>query len=139
MGTRADFYVGIDKPEWIGSIAWDGYPTGLDDVMRGFFDGMERARFDKMVEKLAKREDWTPASDGWPWPWDDSSTTDYAYAWHDDKLWILGMVEDDAWVTWDGEKRKFTEHHGALPKFNDKNVKLGGPGSGLIVVTGGPA
>jgi len=30
MGTRADFYVGRGKTaEWLGSIAWDGYPAGL--------------------------------------------------------------------------------------------------------------
>jgi hypothetical protein len=30
MGTRADFYVGKGKKsEWIGSIAWDGYPQGI--------------------------------------------------------------------------------------------------------------
>lgn len=30
MGTIADFYVGRGpKAEWIGSIAWDGYPDGI--------------------------------------------------------------------------------------------------------------
>jgi len=29
MGTRADFYVGRgEQAEWLGSIAWDGYPSG---------------------------------------------------------------------------------------------------------------
>lgn len=30
MGTRADFYKNIEpeKMEWLGSIAWDGYPKG---------------------------------------------------------------------------------------------------------------
>jgi hypothetical protein len=33
MGTRADFYIKkADEPElvWIASIAWDGYPDGID-------------------------------------------------------------------------------------------------------------
>jgi hypothetical protein len=31
MGTRADFYVGRGgQAEWLGSIAWDGYPSGID-------------------------------------------------------------------------------------------------------------
>lgn len=37
MGTRADFYVGRgESAEWLGSIAWDGYPSGIDyqDVLR---------------------------------------------------------------------------------------------------------
>ena len=30
MGTRADFYIGRGATaEWIGSIAWDGYPDGI--------------------------------------------------------------------------------------------------------------
>jgi hypothetical protein len=29
MGTRADFYVGRGKDaEWLGSVAFDGYPSG---------------------------------------------------------------------------------------------------------------
>ena len=31
MGTRADFYIGRGaEAEWLGSIAWDGYPGGID-------------------------------------------------------------------------------------------------------------
>lgn len=31
MGTRADFYVGRGKDaEWIGSVAFDGYPDGFE-------------------------------------------------------------------------------------------------------------
>lgn len=30
MGTRADFYVGRgEAAQWVGSIAWDGYPDGI--------------------------------------------------------------------------------------------------------------
>lgn len=33
MGTRADFYIEVGnelKPkDWLGSIAWDGYPKGI--------------------------------------------------------------------------------------------------------------
>ena len=30
MGTRADLYIGRGTDaEWIGSVAWDGYPSGL--------------------------------------------------------------------------------------------------------------
>jgi hypothetical protein len=35
MGTRADFYIGCGRDsEWIGSIAWDGYPDGLSDLLK---------------------------------------------------------------------------------------------------------
>ena len=30
MGTRADFYIGKGTDaEWLGSIAWNGYPDGI--------------------------------------------------------------------------------------------------------------
>lgn len=34
MGTRADFYVRKDSQmEYLGSIAWDGYPSGIDEAV----------------------------------------------------------------------------------------------------------
>lgn len=34
VGTRADFYIGRgETAEWIGSIAFDGYPEGVDDAV----------------------------------------------------------------------------------------------------------
>lgn len=36
MGTRADFYVKrTDHLLWLGSIAWDGYPDGIDESVIG--------------------------------------------------------------------------------------------------------
>ncbi len=79
MGTRADFYVGRgEKAEWLGSIAWDGHPESIDNVVRQATTAKE---FRKAVVKFLKsRDDATLPKDGWPWPWDDSRTTDYAYA-----------------------------------------------------------
>jgi hypothetical protein len=31
--------------------------------------------------------DATRPEDGWPWPWEDSRTTDYAYAFDNGKVW----------------------------------------------------
>ena len=81
MGTRADFYIGIGPTaEWLGSIAWDGYPDGLT------IDAPDEAGFRANVAELAKRADWTSPEQGWPWPWEDSNTTDYAYAWDGAKV-----------------------------------------------------
>ena len=34
MGTRADFYVGRgENAEWLGSIAWDGYPERIPNTI----------------------------------------------------------------------------------------------------------
>lgn len=86
MGTRADFYVGrgVDA-EWLGSIAWDGYPGGIPSELLHVQD---EGAFCRLVRQfLADREDGTTPEMGWPWPWEDSRTTDYAYAFEGDQVW----------------------------------------------------
>jgi hypothetical protein len=79
MGTRADFYVGRgEQAEWLGSIAWDGYPNGIDKQILGC-QSPEAFRH-AVTSFLAKRKDKTLPEQGWPWPWQMSSTTDFAYA-----------------------------------------------------------
>jgi len=87
MGTRADFYVGRgEKAEWLGSIAYDGYPEGLtgdDGVGESLVAtpcGSEAEWRERVAKFLASRENSTQVADGWPWPWTDSGTTDWAYA-----------------------------------------------------------
>lgn len=79
MGTRADFYVGRGlSAEWLGSIAWDGYPDGIpDQIRRATDEAVFRA---EVAAFLQREESATKPEDGWPWPWEDSRTTDYAYA-----------------------------------------------------------
>lgn len=75
MGTRADFYVGKpDGLEWLGSIAWDGYC--IDHVALASTEEQFRR---SLEEFFASRDDVTRPEQGWPWPWDDSNTTDYGY------------------------------------------------------------
>ena len=81
MGTRADFYIGRgEKAEWIGSIAWDGYPNGK--VTKKVLTAKTKNGFYAAVCDLLEEEDHhsTIPEQGWPWPWDDSNTTDYSYA-----------------------------------------------------------
>lgn len=78
MGTRADFYVAReDGLEWVGSIAWDGYPEGIDaDVLTA----TSADAFGLALETFfADRDDVTLPVQGWPWPWSNSNTTDHAY------------------------------------------------------------
>ena len=79
MGTRADFYVGKGpNAEWLGSIAWDGYPDGNPaDVLEKITEHDYRAA----VELVLSNEHCGPTrpEQGWPWPWEDSRTTDFAY------------------------------------------------------------
>jgi hypothetical protein len=80
MGTRADFYIGAGKKmEWLGSVAWDGYEYDENEkhpIRTAKNEKEYRARVNKEIEG---RDDGTKPEDGWPWPWNDSSTTDYAY------------------------------------------------------------
>jgi hypothetical protein len=85
MGTRADFYVGRgESAEWLGSIAYDGYPEGEPG---GLLKIGDEAKFRKRVATmLTRRDDSSRPEDGWPWPWEDSRTTDYAYSFHEGEV-----------------------------------------------------
>lgn len=87
MGTRADFYIKsgekLEANDWIGSIAWDGYPKGLPAEIK---KAKTRAEFELAVKELATREDFTSKEEGWPWPWETSEVTDYAYVFDGDKV-----------------------------------------------------
>jgi hypothetical protein len=63
MGTRADFYVGRGADmEWLGSIAWDGYPPG---IRGGVLAATSEADFRALLSAfLAPREDVTLPNDG---------------------------------------------------------------------------
>lgn len=132
MGTRADFYVGRGKDaEWLGSIAWDGY-TIPDSIRRA----KERGAYRKAVKRfLQGRKDATFPKDGWPWPWDDSGTTDYAYAF--DKTRTYASVFGGPW--WSAKSERKDDPKGPKAEFPDmsskKNVQFGGQRSGLIVVS----
>jgi hypothetical protein len=97
MGTRADFYVGTGPTaEWIGSISYDGYPEGAPaDVIKATTE----VRFRREVERLLADPQIlsTRPSEGWPWPWTDSRTTDYAYAFRDGEV-VLSAFGDE-WET----------------------------------------
>ena len=84
MGTRADFYVGRGpEAEWLGSIAWDGYD--VDEPLRRSTN--EQQWRNRVEHFLAARDDATRPEQGWPWPWEDSRTTDFAYAYDDGRVW----------------------------------------------------
>src|SRR5271157_1998376 len=82
MGTRADYYIGTDeKAEWLGSTAYDGYPEG---VPQDLVKATTKEQFIEELNKIfAEQAHATKPEHGWPWPWEDSRTTDFAYAWDD--------------------------------------------------------
>lgn len=138
MGTRADFYKGRgEKAEWLGSIAWDGYPEGLPKKL------LKSKTLKEFKENLKSfldgRDDATLPADGWPWPWNDSELTDYAYAFERGKVyacpfgygWFIATEDEpngeDNPNFFEGKKAIFPDMR------NIKKVKLGRK-SGLIII-----
>lgn len=132
MGTRADYYLGRDGT-WLGSIAWDGYPAGQPaDLLAATTE----AEYQEALAGLLERKDASiPAVHGWPWPWEDSALTDYAYAYEDGAVWVCRF--DGPWHP-AGEELPDEEPKGshAWPLHGGvaQEVTLG-PRSGLIVAT----
>ena len=143
MGTRADFYIGRGaNAEWLGSTAWDGYPDGIrpHDKKKwpdgeSLFDATTENVFrERLAAYFNDRRDVTMPSDGWPWPWNDSGTTDYAYAFDGGKVWASSFGCE--WFDpLQEEPEDAKEDAAVFPDMSArKNVKMSGPGSGLIVV-----
>lgn len=134
MGTRADFYVGRGvNAEWLGSIAWDGYKSGIPTDLLALNDEAEyRAA---VATFLGSRKDGTTPEMGWPWPWDTSHTTDCCYTFDG------GVVLCGSWGRWyeDANRVDDDEYEGVPGEFPNmaerKNVNFGDR-SGVIFVTG---
>ncbi len=117
MGTRADFYVGKgNNAEWIGSKAWDGYEWGErlknkdnDEITSARTEQEYRGAVNSM---LKAHNDATTPDMGWPWPWDNSCTTDCAYCFVDGKLeafswgkpWDDENEDDSTAIDWAGSR-----------------------------------
>lgn len=157
MATRADFYVGRGKDAvWLGSVAFDGYPEGIElnspeidkswpfgdrhkkeDWPKGkhLFDSKTEGEFRERLERyFLYREDVSLPENGWPWPWDNSGTTDYAYALDGGKVWAScfgGVWFDPHKECPDDNKSKKT----VFPDMKSrKNVNMDMNKSGLIII-----
>lgn len=134
MGTRADFYVGTGPTaEWLGSLAWDGNRidgASKPELGERYYDdsaacwaiksAANEAEYRAAVSRLLSlNDDATLPAQGWPWPWENSHTTDYAYAFVD------GACKTFPWgkgVEW--------------PDMSDRSNFTLGKRSGVIVVGG---
>lgn len=157
MGTRADFYVGTGiNAKWMGSIGLDGYPEGIQPEKANFNQGehlLESKTEEEFLQRLAiffeKRNDVTRVTQGWPWPWETSHTTDYAYAFDKDHVNIYhfgsGPISYNDYLSYQeaksqkklpqGEQDLFNIKKAKFPNMkNVQNVTLGNR-SGLLVVT----
>jgi hypothetical protein len=142
MGTRADFYVGRgEDAEWLGSIAWDGYPDGIAHEVKAATN--EQAFRHYLARFFSSRDDVTTPGMGWPWPWATSHTTDFAYAYEaqpgaqGDAGHVYASCFGGDWQA--ALSYVDREDDGPAPVFPDmsarSNVQLGGKRSGLIVVS----
>lgn len=155
MGTRADFYIGKGKDaEWIGSIAWDGYRDGIPStILNSHRPSVFRRR---VVEWLKERNDATFPNQGWPWPWDDSSTSDCSYWYFEGRCWDVWPKISGGkgvWVPCDVAEPKWGNRGASetrqmakflkgckpveFPNMADKKQVTMGERSGLIVLTAG--
>ena len=100
MGTRADFYLKTERhylkqSDWLGSIAWDGYPEGIPDDLKKA--KTPREFVDALLRFSKNRDDWTSTDLGWPWPWETSALTDYAYIFYKNKVHIKCFDKKVKW------------------------------------------
>lgn len=138
MGTRADFYVGLGpEAEWLGSIAWDGYALAegsTEDPHLG------EAAWREYVASHADRDDWTPPEMGWPWPWTDSRTTDYAYAYVPGEDVVLFSIFGEPWMVLGTDLRwaaKPTKPD--FPDMTERQAVTYGSRSGVTLLQAGGA
>jgi len=129
MGTRADFYIGYGKDaEWIGSIPWDGYPDGApSSVVKATTEAEFRASVQQCFQENGPAS--TPET-GWPWPWNDSHTTDFAYCFEGSQVRVFCF--GSAYLGPDDDRGE----PGEFPDMTDRQNVTYGPRSGLIVVRG---
>lgn len=140
MGTRADFYVGRGKDaQWIGSVAMDGYPDGFD--RDGLLNATTEQQFREAVAaEIASRNDGTTPEQGWPWPWDDSHTSDYAYAFDGGMVFgtFSGHWFDAVAAAEDGDKEDEAADDTPVefPNMAERKNVTFSARSGLIVIGG---
>lgn len=134
MGTRAQFFIGdpmdITSREWLGTIAWDGYPDGECEGLVGCKN--QRAFKNFIRYTLAKRDDFCdPKKRGFPFPWvNNLFLTDWTYTWWDGRVQISsfnrGWIDLDRYMS-DGRVRR--GYHRRRKTTLSKNVPA--PGNGV--------
>lgn len=140
MGTRSDFYVKKEKQmEWIASKSFDGYPDGIDKHV------LESKTEEEYRENLnfffTGKDDVTLPEDGWPWPWNDSNTTNYAYIFENGKVmasYYGGILFDPLIKQEEDENEDQEGVKFDFPDMSDvKNVAFG-KRSGMTIVQSNP-
>jgi hypothetical protein len=106
MGTRADFYVGKGcDAEWIGSVGNDGFrphpggkPAGVGVAL--LHATTERNFRRALADLTTEIEDHVTPDRGWPWPWNDSRTSDCSYWFFDGGVWDVHCKFESCGPVW---------------------------------------
>ncbi len=145
MGTRADFYVGR---EWIGSLAFDGYR--IHEMKDEHASHNEDSRCCQRIKCATSEEDYraavrdlldinddaTKPDQGWPWPWEDSRTTDRAYVFDGSKVRFYAWGKEFDPADEDDASNDDPEIDGGWPDMTSQQSVTLGQRSGLIFVGG---
>lgn len=138
MGTRGDFYIGRGtEAEWLGSVAFDAYPHGVDAAV---LKAKDEASFKAaLTDYFQPRDDVTLPEMGWPWPWETSHTTDFAYAFDDGQ--VYGSCFGGAWFKADESPPDFendedSHSRAVFPDMTERKTVTYGKRSGFIVLGG---
>jgi hypothetical protein len=97
MSTHADFYDGLGPgARWVGSLQGDADPATVFTVPPGrlALTATDPITYADAVTDLL--DVWADENlghgyhptHGWPWPWADSSHTDWLYTFHSGRVWI---------------------------------------------------
>ncbi|MEO1208843.1 MAG: hypothetical protein AAFX78_04795 [Cyanobacteria bacterium J06638_20] len=89
-----------------------------------------QGRYREVVEEILSSVSHSTTPDqGWPWPWDDSSVTDYAYCWDGSRV----VIASDDELEEDDEPEPFPRIPFMLPnQSHRRNVALD-ERSGLVI------
>jgi hypothetical protein len=122
------------------------YPDGIDAQVLNCTS--EPAFRHAVADFLAGRDDATQVEMGWPWPWDDSCTTDFAYAFDSGEVfascfagcWLNAAKYDELGTAMDESEQEvleaLTSKPAVFPNMADRKRMTLGKRSGLIVLTG---
>ena len=134
MGTRADFYIGVgEQAEWVGSVAWDGYEWD-EDRETPIAKATTEDEYRKAVEAvLSTRRDATRPAQGWPWPWEDSTLTDYAYCFEDNR--VVAYCGGGQIIVNDEGRWDTLPERNDWPNMKDRMAVAFDSRSGLVIVS----
>lgn len=89
---------------------------------------------------LAGREDATTIDQGWPWPWNDSGTTDYSYYFRNNQILWAGNrfakfpMDSSFMANYATREDLYEENDGIFPDMSSKKNITFGPRSGILSI-----